>query len=88
MEHLDEKVTLNAIAKLCDLRAGETGVVVGVEEGAREGKRLADLGFVHGATVEMLRTGKPCLVKTGGTCVGLGRRLQQAVRIRPMGSAS
>lgn len=88
MESSDRIHLSDAISRVCDLRAGETGIVVSVEDDAREAKRLADLGFARGAGVEMLRTGKPCLVRTGGTFVGLGERLQRAIRIQPVGNES
>lgn len=88
MHASDPKQNAAAVARVCDLRAGETGTVVGIEDDAREAKRLADLGFARGSDVEMLRTGKPCLVRTGGTFVGLGERLQRAIRIQPVGKES
>jgi len=58
---------------------GENGTVVEITAGEAAAKRLADLGFVRGGHVEMLRTGRPCLVRIGTACIGLGRELQQVI---------
>ena len=66
---------------LLGLRSGEHAVVDGIrpEEGAA--KRLADLGFVRGARLEMVRAGAPCIVRVDGASVGLGRPYQQSILI-------
>ena len=51
-------------------------------DGQRLAKRLADMGFVRGALVEMIRTGKPCLVRIGSTCVGLGADHQRSIGVQ------
>lgn len=37
------------------------------------------MGFVRGASVEMIRPGKPCIVKINGICVGLGKQHQESI---------
>ena len=59
-------------ATLPTLRAGQMGVVDRINAGQSLAKRLADLGFVRGATLEMIRPGIPCIVAIGGARVGLG----------------
>jgi len=60
------------------------GTVDTVEATRATAKRLADMGFVRGATVEMLRPGKPCLVRIGRTCVGLGLEHQGSILLRTL----
>ena len=66
---------------LRNLGLGKHGAVVGVSATNSSAKRLADMGFVSGARIEMIRTGNPCLVRIGGTCVGLGSANQDCILI-------
>jgi Fe2+ transport system protein FeoA len=66
-------------ACLRDLDVGDLARISGVE--GDTSKRLSDMGFVRGAVLEMVRPGRPCLVRIGGTYVGLGLELQQSVLI-------
>jgi len=61
------------------LRAGQTGVVDRVNAGQSLAKRLADLGFVRGARLEMIRPGIPCIVAIEGVRVGLGLAHQASI---------
>ena len=63
------------------LRAGEHGTVDGVDGSQLSSKRLADLGFVRGAEITMVRPGSPCIVRLGGCCVGLGSDHQLAIQL-------
>lgn len=67
--------------RLADLRAGESAYICGVEADPRIAKRLADLGFIGGTHIEMVRPGRPCIVRINGTRVGLGRRYQESVYV-------
>lgn len=69
---------------LMELAAGDVARITGVEAVQTAAKRLADMGFVRGAVVEMVRTGRPCLVRVGGTYVGLGVENQQSISIEPV----
>lgn len=69
---------------LSDLVAGDVARVASVGADQAASKRLADMGFVRGAVVEMVRPGKPCLVRVGGTYVGLGIENQRSIRIEPV----
>jgi Fe2+ transport system protein FeoA len=65
--------------QLAAFAEGENGTVVEIAAGEATAKRLADLGFVRGGYVEMIRSGRPCLVRIGPTCIGLGREIQQVI---------
>lgn len=66
---------------LSGLKTGETAAIVSIAASQASAKRLADMGFVRGATVEMIRTGRPCLVRIGATCVGLGADHQRSILV-------
>jgi Fe2+ transport system protein FeoA len=63
------------------LEAGDTGTIERVSAKQKVAKRLADLGFVRGARIKMVRPGVPCIVRIGGTCVGLGRAHQTSIQL-------
>ena len=65
--------------RLSGLTMGETAAIVSIAATQTAAKRLADMGFVRGAVVEMIRPGKPCLVRISGTCVGLGVEHQRNI---------
>ena len=54
-------------------------MVVGIRADAASAKRLADIGFVPGTRVEMVRRGSPCIVRVNGTGVGLGAAHQRSI---------
>ena len=56
-------------------------MVVGVAAEYLSAKRLADMGFVTGAQIRMIRPGDPCIVGIGGTFVGLGGANQACVLV-------
>jgi len=66
------------------LKAGDLGLVAGILGARLSGKRLADLGFVRGAEVTMVRPGAPCIVRIGGRCVGLGSAHQECIELDPL----
>ena len=68
--------------RLSALNAGEAAAIVSIAASQASAKRLADMGFVRGALVEMIRTGKPCLVRIGSTCVGLGAEHQRSIGVQ------
>jgi Fe2+ transport system protein FeoA len=68
--------------RLSSLRTGEAAAIVSIAASQASAKRLADMGFVRGALVEMIRTGKPCLVRIGSTCVGLGADHQRSIGVK------
>jgi Fe2+ transport system protein FeoA len=75
---LNEEISSTSMT-LQALRAGESGTVNRIAAEQATAKRLADMGFVRGAHVKVLRPGRPCLVRIGPTCVGLGVALQKCI---------
>jgi Fe2+ transport system protein FeoA len=74
---------------LADLRRGALAVVSAVSGVQFSSKHLADMGFVRGAKVEMLRPGSPCIVKIDDTvCVALGTGYQQRISVELLDAAS
>lgn len=71
------------VRTLPSLSAGDAGVIDRINSRQRAAKRLADMGFVRGATLEMVRPGQPCIVRIGGVCVGLGAAHQAAIQLTP-----
>ena len=67
---------------LQDLKAGMHATVLEVTVDEISAKRLADMGFVRGSAVEMLRPGRPCLVRIGNSYVGLGIGHQRRVLVQ------
>jgi len=68
---------------LSALRAGDTALVVGIAAEQMAAKRLADLGFVPGVRIKLIRRGAPCIVRIEGTRIGLGTRLQESIHTVP-----
>ncbi|MBI1825510.1 MAG: FeoA domain-containing protein [Planctomycetes bacterium] len=75
-------VNLSPLEPLQSLDAGTQAMVIEVKADAASAKRLADMGFVRGSVVEMLRPGKPCLVRVGNSYVGLGVGHQKRVVVQ------
>ena len=66
------------------LKAGDTALIKGIASSQHAAKRLADLGFVPGMRLEMIRPGHPCIVRVNGTCVGLGGAHQASIGLSPL----
>ena len=72
----------NALTSTLDsLSRGEAATIARISAEQSTAKRLADIGFVSGAMITVLRRGRPCLVRIGRTSVGLGLGLQRCVVI-------
>ena len=67
--------------KLPSLNVGDVGIVERISAGEAAAKRLADMGFVRGARLVMVRRGAPCIVRIGGACVGLGLAHQASIEL-------
>ena len=65
--------------RLSDMKTGDAATIVSIVASQASAKRLADMGFVRGAVVEMIRPGRPCMVRIGATCVGLGVDHQRSI---------
>lgn len=64
---------------LRQLRAGDSAFVSSINNQRAGAKRLADLGFVDGAAITMVRCGKPCIVRIDDRLVGLGLGHQEVI---------
>jgi Fe2+ transport system protein FeoA len=63
------------------LSAGDVRTVASVRRGGPAVKRLADMGFVRGARLEMIRPGEPCIVQLDGSRVALGSGFQASIEL-------
>lgn len=63
------------------LGSGDVAIVDRITASEHAAKRLADLGFVRGARLEMVRAGIPCIVRVSGICVGLGQAHQMSIQL-------
>jgi len=70
---------VNTFRTILDLDAGDIAVVSEIDPSTPSAKRLADMGFVPGAVVEMLQPGLPCIILFGSTRLGLGEGYQRAI---------
>lgn len=77
----DGKLNNMARNSIPALKAGEVAVVARITTTQGAAKRLADMGFVRGALVEMVRPGAPCIVRIEQTCFGLGRGHQSCIEL-------
>ncbi len=77
------KFKFKAKGTVRSLKAGRSSTIVGIAAEHLSAKRLADMGFIAGARVKMVRGGNPCIVGIGGTFVGLGAANQSCVLVEP-----
>lgn len=80
-EYHPDRVFATMNMTLPSLKTGEVGRVECVKSASSSAKRLADLGFVSGARLEMLRPGSPCIVRIEGVCMGLGLAHQACIQL-------
>lgn len=66
---------------LTNMKTGDVGVIKRIASRAAPSKRLADMGFVHGARLEVVKPGFPCIVRLDGACVGLGKSHQTSIEL-------
>ena len=67
------------------LPAGHLAEVAELSGRTDQVKRLRDLGFVHGAQVEMVQAGVPCIVRLGERKLGYRETEMASVFVRPRG---
>lgn len=67
--------------KLPTLKSGDQATVASIGGPESAAKRLADMGFIRGAEVTMVRPGMPCIVRIDGRCVGLGAGHQESIAL-------
>jgi Fe2+ transport system protein FeoA len=67
-----------------ELDKGQLARVEEIDAAPRTARRLAEMGVMPGATVEMLRPGHPCIVRVNQTRLSLSRALQLQVTVGPL----
>jgi len=75
------------IVKLSDLKRGEKGVVVHVTGGRGLMRRIAEMGFIPGTEVKVLRGAPfrgPIEVLVRGVSVALGRGVASKILVKPV----
>lgn len=72
------------MSRLINMKEGSSPVLVAVEGGMEVEKRLADMGFLPGETVQVLHnTGHgPVTVMIKGSKIALGHGLAQKIRVK------
>jgi Fe2+ transport system protein FeoA len=73
-----------ACVPLRSLRAGDVGLVTALRCCDGFARRLAEMGLTRGTTVEMIRTGAPCIVRVDHTRLSVGASLQDGVLLSPL----
>jgi ferrous iron transport protein A len=72
---------------LCDVAAGQTATVVGLEGGREFRNRLVSMGMMMGCTLRVIRAGNgsghPVLVALGHARLAIGRGMAEKVLVRP-----
>lgn len=68
--------------RLPQLHQGEKGTIEAIHEQGSLAKRLADMGFVRGVEITMVKPGSPCIVSIEGRNVGLGAAGQRRIQLR------
>lgn len=79
--------TTDATVTLDTLRRGERAMIIGVDDALEPawGRRLVDLGFAPGATVEFIRRaplGDPRVFRVADYEVALRRPLSRSIRVQ------
>ena len=59
------------LVPLSSLRSGQQGLVKAVLGDVDLSHRLREIGFCDGVCVEMIRSGRPCIVGVGGLRLGI-----------------
>jgi Fe2+ transport system protein FeoA len=76
-----DRLNPSDLRDLSEVASGDCATVERITAEEATAKRLADMGFVRGAAVTKVRSGRPCLVRIGTTCVGLGLPLQKTILV-------
>lgn len=67
--------------RLGELRVGECGIVIDLDLGDNDDKRLRTLGICPGRRVWLVRPGDPMVLKVMGTRLGLAAELARRVTV-------
>ncbi len=74
--------------RLNTLARGQSAKIATVHAHEDSAKRLADMGFIHGASVQMLRPGNPCIIRIERSRIGLGADHQSTIELMVAAVAS
>jgi ferrous iron transport protein A len=73
---------------LCELLAGQTATIVGLEGGRKFRQRLVSMGMMMGCLLRVIRSGNgsghPVLVAVGHARLAIGRGMAEKVIVRPI----
>ena len=81
MEQSANSTAIESERSLSELLVGESGIVKQMVLTTTDYARLASMGLCPGSSVEMIRTGKRIIIRSGATYLGLHPRLAQGVRV-------
>ena len=75
--------TLYELVPLCQLTAGATAIVATVLGCADQVHRLSEMGLRHGAPIEMVQPGTPCILRLGSQKLGFRADELLSVLVKP-----
>ena len=75
--------TLYELVPLCQLTAGATAIVATVLGCADHVHRLNEMGLRHGAPIEMVQPGTPCILRLGSQKLGFRADELLSVLVKP-----
>ena len=79
---LNQLVPTGEKFNLCDLKTGQVGLIVELNEPDQEqADRLKALGLCVGRRIELLKEGNPMILRVLGSRIGLARRLAQRITV-------
>jgi Fe2+ transport system protein FeoA len=79
---LNQLVPTGTKLSLCDLKVGQVGLVVEVNEPDEvQSNRLKALGLCVGRRIELIKQGNPMILRVLGSRIGLARRLAQRITV-------
>jgi ferrous iron transport protein A len=78
--------------RIDQLQPGQTATITRIDDGARDGRRLRELGFDEGVEVEVrhrgMLGGDPIAVFVGGNLVAMRRAFARLVDVTPVAEAA
>jgi Fe2+ transport system protein FeoA len=77
-----------AVATLADLRPGADGIVDRIAGGAALAARLTAQGLAPGVAIHLVQRNPSFVVEVGPMTLALERRVADAIRLRPGGTAA
>ena len=67
LNFLDAAITMYDLIALHLLGSGQTATVEQLMGCPEEVRRLEELGLSHGATIQMVKPGRPCIIRLSGS---------------------